>query len=61
MGGSIPQTALRVGYKHASSAERDEALRLLHGLHMVTYETEAAGGAPLQRWFFSVETGEKSE
>ncbi len=30
-----------------SSAEIDEALRLLHGLHMVSYRTEATGGAPL--------------
>jgi CHC2-type zinc finger protein len=47
--------------RHASSAEIDEALRLLHGLHMVRYETEATGGAPLQRWFFTGETREKSE
>jgi hypothetical protein len=47
--------------RHASSAEIDEALRLLHGLRMASYETEATGGAPLQRWFFSAESREQSE
>src|SRR4030095_6347743 len=41
--------------RHASSAEIDEALRMLHGLNMVSYRVEVTGGAPLQRWFFSVE------
>ena len=55
------EISVEVFNRHASSAEIDEALRLLHGLHMVSYQTEATGGAPLQRWFFSAETGEKSE
>ncbi len=55
------EISVEVFNRHASSAEIDEALRLLHGLHMVRYETEATGGAPLQRWFFSAGTGEKSE
>jgi hypothetical protein len=25
------------------------------------YQTETTGGAPLERWFYSAETGEKSE
>ena len=41
--------------RHASSAEIDEALRLLHGLHLVSCQMETTGGAPLQRWFFSTE------
>jgi hypothetical protein len=41
--------------RHASSAEIDEALRLLHGLNMVRCEIETTAGAPLQRWFFSPE------
>jgi hypothetical protein len=55
------EISVEVFNRHASSAEIDEALRLLHGLHMADYESEATGGAPLQRWFFSAETGEKSE
>jgi DNA replicative helicase MCM subunit Mcm2 (Cdc46/Mcm family) len=55
------EISVEVFNRHASSAEIDEALRLLHGLHMVSYQTEATGGAPLQRWFYSAETGEKSE
>jgi hypothetical protein len=55
------EISVEVFNRHASSAEIDEALRLLHGLHMVSYQTEATGGAPVQRWFFSTETGEKSE
>ena len=46
--------------RHASSAEIDEALRLLHGLRMVSYRAEATGGAPLQRWFFVTETAKKA-
>jgi len=45
--------------RHASSADIDEALRLLHGLSMAGYRAEASGGAPIQRWF--AETSEKSE
>ena len=44
--------------RHASSADIDEALRLLHGLGMVGCRAEASGGAPIQRFFF---VGEKSE
>jgi hypothetical protein len=44
--------------RHASSAEIDEALRLLHGLGMVRYQTEASDGAPIQRWFIVAETSE---
>jgi hypothetical protein len=47
--------------RHAPSLEIDEALRLLHGLKMVTYKTESTAGAPTQRWFSTAETGEKSE
>jgi Protein of unknown function (DUF3987) len=47
--------------RHASSADIDEALRILHGLGMVGYRVEASGGAPTQRWFFLAETSEKSE
>jgi hypothetical protein len=55
------EISVEVSNRHASSAEIDEALRLSHGLHMVSYETEPTSGAPLQRWFFSAETGEQSE
>jgi uncharacterized protein DUF3987/Toprim domain-containing protein len=47
--------------RHASSADIDEALRLLHGQGVVDYRNEASGGAPIQRWFFVRETSEKSE
>jgi hypothetical protein len=47
--------------RHASSADIDEALRLLHGLKMASYRTESSGGAPIQCWFFVGETREKSE
>jgi len=47
--------------RHASSADIDEALRLLHGLRMAYYRVEITGGAPLERWFFAVDTSEKSE
>jgi hypothetical protein len=60
-GGSSGPSSVEVFNRHASSAEIDEALRLLHGLHMVRYQTETTGGAPLERWFYSAETGEKSE
>jgi len=55
------EISVEVFNRHASSAEIDEALRLLDRLHMVSYETEPTSGAPLQRWFFSAEAGEKSE
>jgi Protein of unknown function (DUF3987)/CHC2 zinc finger len=55
------EISVEVFNRHASSTEINEALRLLHGLHMVSCQTESTGGAPLQRWFFSTETGEKSE
>jgi hypothetical protein len=35
--------------RHASSADIDEALRLLYGLRMVEYRVAASGGAPIQR------------
>jgi hypothetical protein len=47
--------------RHASSAELDEALRLLNGLKMANSKIEASRGAPIQRWFFSAEAGEISE
>jgi hypothetical protein len=37
--------------RHASSADIDEALRLLHGLKMAYYEVETTDGAPVQHWF----------
>jgi len=47
--------------RHASSTEIDEALRLLHGLKMVTFKTESTAGAPTQRWFSTMENREISE
>ena len=47
--------------RHTSSAEIDEALRVLYGLRMATYSIEQTGGAPVQRWFFASEKREKSE
>jgi len=41
--------------RHASSADIDEALRLLHGLKRAYYEVETTDGAPAQRWFFTGE------
>ena len=55
------EISVEVFNRHASSAEIDEALRLLHGLHMVGYQIEATGGAPLQRWFFAAKSREISE
>jgi hypothetical protein len=55
------EISVQVFNKHVSSIEIDEALRLLHGLRMATYRTEATGGAPIHRWFFSDENREKSE
>jgi hypothetical protein len=59
----MTKTEISVGVfnRHASSTEIDEALRLLHGLRMVTYRAEASGGAPIQRWFYTAGTSEKSE
>ena len=54
------EISIEVFNRHASSAEIDEALRLLHGLHMVGYRTEATGGAPLQRWFFAAKPAKKA-
>jgi hypothetical protein len=39
--------------RHASSAEIDDALRLLSGLKMVRFQVEASDGPPIQRWFFT--------
>ena len=39
----------------ASSAEIDEALRLLHGLKMANHTIESSDGPPVQRWFFVCE------
>jgi CHC2 zinc finger len=47
--------------RHASSTEIDDALRLLHGLKMVTFKTESTAGAPTQRWFSTMENREISE
>jgi Protein of unknown function (DUF3987)/CHC2 zinc finger/Toprim-like len=55
------EISVEVFNRHASSAEIDEALRLLHGLKMAYYRVEITGGAPLQRWFVVGETSEKSE
>jgi hypothetical protein len=55
------EISVEVFNRHASSADIDEALRVLHGLSMASCRTEASGGAPLQRWFFSAETREISE
>ena len=55
------EISVEVFNKHSSSADIDEALRLLQGLHMATYRVEITGGAPLQRWFFSAGSSEKSE
>ena len=55
------EISIEVFNRHASSADIDEALRLLHGLGMAGYRAEESGGAPIQRWFFIAETSEKSE
>jgi hypothetical protein len=55
------EISVEVFNRHASSADIDEALRLLQGLNMAYCRTEITGGAPLQRWFFLAETSEKSE
>jgi len=55
------EISAQVFNRHVSSADIDEALRLLHGLGMVGYRAEPSGGAPIQRWFFVAETSEKSE
>src|SRR5207248_663748 len=47
------EISVEVFNRHASSAEIDEALRLLHGLHMVSYETRChGGGAPASTLVF---------
>src|SRR5947207_8942774 len=53
------EISVEVFNRHASSAEIDEALRVLHGLHMATYSLEQTGGAPIQRWFLIGEICEK--
>jgi Protein of unknown function (DUF3987) len=55
------EISVQIFNKHASSADIDEALRLLQGLHMARYRVEITGGAPLERWFFSAGSSEKSE
>jgi hypothetical protein len=50
------EISVEVFNRHASSAEIDEALRLLLGQNMVRCQIEMTGGAPLQRWFCSAET-----
>jgi DNA replicative helicase MCM subunit Mcm2 (Cdc46/Mcm family) len=55
------EISVEVFNRHASSADIDEALRLLHGLNMASYRVESSGGAPVQRWFFADENREKSE
>jgi hypothetical protein len=55
------EISVEVFNRHASSADVDEALRLLHGLNMASYRAESSGGAPIQRWFFVGENREKSE
>jgi hypothetical protein len=52
---------IEVFNRHVSSADIDEALRLLHELGMAGCRTEASGGAPIQHWFFIGETSETSE
>jgi Protein of unknown function (DUF3987) len=53
------EISVKVFNRHASSADIDGALRLLHGLDMVNYQEEASGGAPIQRWFFVPQTQRK--
>lgn len=55
------EISVEVFNRHAASADIDGALRLLHGLGIARYRTEATGGAPVQRWFLTGDTGEKSE
>jgi hypothetical protein len=47
--------------RHASSADIDEVLKVLHGLNMAAHRIESNGGAAIQRWFYTEETSEKSE
>jgi hypothetical protein len=55
------EISVEVFNRHAASADIEGALRLLHGLGIASYRSEATGGAPVQRWFFAGETREKSE
>jgi BT4734-like, N-terminal domain len=55
------EISVEVFNRHASSTEIDEALRLLHGLQMASYRTEASGGAPIERWFSTDQDREISE
>jgi hypothetical protein len=55
------EISVEVFNRRASSAEIDEALRLLHGLNMADYETEATGGAPASTLvFFSGKPAKKA-
>jgi hypothetical protein len=55
------EISVEVFNRHASSAEIDEALRVLHGLKMVNYRMESTAGAPTQRWYFIAHNCEISE
>ena len=55
------EISVEVFNRHASSAEIDEALRLLDGLNMVTYEIETTGGRAASTLVLSRENREKSE
>jgi hypothetical protein len=55
------EISVEVFNRHVSSADIDDALRLLHGLHMADCRTETSGGAPIQRWFSTEGNREKSE
>jgi hypothetical protein len=46
--------------RHASSAEIDEALRVLHGLNMVSYRVEVTGGARSNAGFSSATRAKKA-
>jgi len=47
------EISVEVFNRHASSADIDEALRLLNGLKMVRFQVEASDGPPIQRWLFA--------
>ena len=55
------EISVEVFNRHASSADIDEALRLLHGFNMAGYRAERSDGAPIQRWFFADGNRELSE
>jgi hypothetical protein len=54
------EISVEVFNRQASSADIDEALRLLMGLNLVDYEIESTEGAPLQRWFSQREPAKKA-